>query len=155
MDENTNTTTNPADNAGAAIATPVDNASTTTATPVSNTNATAATPSQDVTEQTVIDKFGANAIDQWKKQYAPRQLNVVAVEDAIAVLRPVNAKEIGDYSMMVSDSNVGLEKATRYLISELWLGGDVRILNDEEYFISAMMQSQKIIELKKSTFFRL
>ena len=108
-----------------------------------------------ITEQQVIDKFGADKVSNWKKQYAPRKINVLVIDDAIGVLRPIGAKEISDYSLMVSNNEVGLEKASRYLIEELWIDGDRKILEDEEYFISAMLQSQRIIELKKSSFFRI
>ena len=105
-------------------------------------------------EDVLIKKYSAEKIASWRKQYAPRQLNVLVVEDAVAVLRPIGAKEISDYSMMVTSEDVGLEKASRYLIEELWIDGDRKILDDEEYFISAMLQSQRVIELKKSSFFR-
>lgn len=76
------------------------------------------------------------------------------VEDKVAVLRPIGAEEVSTYSMMlVSDG--GMVKASRFLLEELWLDGDNDIRDDEECFISAMMQLQRIMEVKKSCFFQL
>ena len=98
-------------------------------------------------------RFGAK-LDEWKKQYAPRQLSVIEVEDKVAVLRPVGAAEVSTYTMQVAGEG-GLETASRYLLEELWLGGDDELRNDEEYFISAMLAVQQTIELKKSNFTKL
>ena len=38
------------------------------------------------------------------------------------------------------------------LINELWLGGDDEIRDDDEYFMSAMIEVQNLIEVKKSAF---
>lgn len=101
------------------------------------------------------EQFGAEKVAAWKKQYAPRKLNVIDVETLVAVLRPIGATEVANYSMMVANPEMGLEKATRYLMEELWIDGDRRLLDDEEFFISSMLQVQNVIELKKSSFYRL
>ncbi|MCC8146450.1 MAG: hypothetical protein LIO93_08455 [Bacteroidales bacterium] len=93
-------------------------------------------------------------LDKWRSMYAPRKLNLITVEDKIAVLRPVGAKEIGNFSMMVGNGE-GIDTAIRYMLEELWLGGDNELRDDEEYFISAMLEVQKIIEVKKSSFLKL
>ena len=84
-------------------------------------------------ENQLTEKFGAKYQDL-KKQYAPRKLNVIKVEDKIALLRPVGAAEVSTFSMMTVNPEMGLDKASEYLISELWLDGDMEIVNDEEYF---------------------
>lgn len=99
-------------------------------------------------------RFGAEKVAAWKKDYAPRKLNVIEVEDKICLLRPIGATEVSQFSMMVANPEVGLEKACEYLIAELWIDGDMELQNDEEYFISAMTQIQNTIELKKSNFYR-
>lgn len=95
--------------------------------------------------------------DAWKQQYAPRKLNVLVVEDKVAVLRPIGANEIGMYTILIATSEAeggGLAQATRYLMNELWLDGDVELIDDEEYFISSMLQIKNIVELKKSAFYK-
>ena len=37
----------------------------------------------------------------------------------------------------------------------LWIDGDNCIRDDEDFFISAMLQMQNVIELKKSSFSRI
>ena len=105
-------------------------------------------------ETQLQERFGAK-FTEWKNQYAPRQLNVVVVEEKLAVLRPIGASEVATFSMMVANPEMGLDKATDYLLNELWLDGDTELINDEDYFISAMLQLQNVVELKKSNFYRL
>lgn len=104
-------------------------------------------------ENQLTEKFGAK-YQELKKQYAPRKLNVIKVEDKIALLRPVGAAEVSTFSMMTVNPEMGLDKASEYLLNELWLDGDDVIINDEEYFISAMLQLQNVVELKKSSFYK-
>ena len=105
-------------------------------------------------EAKLMERFGAD-YTAWKKQYAPRQLSILTVEDKLAVLRPVGASEVATFSMMVANPEIGLDKASEYLLAELWLGGDMELQEDEDYFISAMLQLQNVVELKKSNFYRL
>ena len=106
-------------------------------------------------EHILEQRFGAERIKAWKGEFAPRKLNVILVEDKVAVLRPVKAAELSRYSMMVADPESGLDKAGRYLMDALWLDGVNAIRDDEEYFMAAMLQLQNTIELKKSTYYRL
>jgi hypothetical protein len=106
-------------------------------------------------ENLLSERFGKDKIAAWQKEHAPRKLNVIEVEDKIAVLRPIGAKEIAQYSMALVDPERGMEVATRYLLEELWIDGDNEIREDEEYFISAMLQVQNVIETKKSRFTKL
>ena len=106
-------------------------------------------------EQLLIDKFGADVFEGYRKEHAPRKLSVIVVEDKVAILRPIGAAEVSQFSMMMADDSIGLEKASRYLLEELWIDGDDELKEDEDYFISAMMQIQKALNLKKSSFYTL
>jgi len=110
---------------------------------------------KNIARDLLVARFGEDKVSAWEKQYAPRKLSVVEVEDKICVLRPIMATEVSEFSVMVAMPEVGLEKATRYLLGELWIDGDMEIQNDEEYFISAMLQVQRTTELKKSNFYKL
>lgn len=110
---------------------------------------------QATIEQILTERFSEKQVTDWKKQYAPRKVGVIVVEDKVAVLRPIGAAEVANYSMMVVNPEMGMAKATEYLLDELWLEGDDEVRNDEEYFISAMMQTQRLVNLKKSSFFQL
>ena len=104
-------------------------------------------------EKQIAEKFG-NKYQEWKNQFSPRKLNLIKVEDKIALLRPIGAAEVSIFSMMTVNPEMGLDKASEFLLNELWLDGDNEIINDEEYFISAMLQLQNVVELKKSSFYK-
>ncbi|MEG0701826.1 MAG: hypothetical protein RR442_09925, partial [Muribaculaceae bacterium] len=102
-----------------------------------------------------VERFGEEKIAKWKSEYGKRLLSVITVADKVAVLRPITATELSQYSMLTASPNGGLDTASRYLLEELWIDGDNEIRDDEEYFMSAMLQLQNTIELKKSSFTRL
>ena len=105
-------------------------------------------------QQVIEDRFGKDKIAELQAAFNGRKLNVIAVEDKMCLLRPINARELSSYSMMAMKGDDGLENAARYLLNELWIAGDVIIRDDEEYFMAAMLQVQNAIELKKSGFYR-
>lgn len=110
-------------------------------------------------QQTAIEmaeqRFGKSKLDEVKAMYNGRRINVIAVEDKVALLGPLTAKALGNYTRSVIDSDRGIDVASKELINELWIAGDDEIRDDEDYFISAMMELQNIIELKKSSFCKL
>ena len=96
-------------------------------------------------------RFGKERVEKMKRGFAPRRLTVIMVEDKIAVLRPITAAELSQYSLIAADQEAGgIDKAARYLLDTLWIDGDGEIRSDEEYFMAAMLQVQNAIELKKS-----
>ena len=96
-------------------------------------------------------RFGKERVEKMKRGFAPRRLTVIMVEDKIAVLRPITAAELSQYSLIVADTEAGgIDKAARYLLDTLWIDGDTEIRDDEEYFMAAMLQVQNAIEVKKS-----
>lgn len=107
---------------------------------------------EKTTEQLLKEQYGEK-LEEYKKQYSPRKLSVINVEGKLAILRPVTAAEMGQYSIMMAHD--GLDVACRYLLEALWIDGDNSLRDDEEYFISAMLHIQNVIELKKSSFLRL
>lgn len=119
------------------------------------------TPKDKISKETVetslkdliIARFGEEVFKKWKQEFK-RELNIIKVEDKLAVLRPIGAKEIALFSGMVAGDE-GLDKASEYLLNELWLDGDEELFNDEEYFISAMLQLQRTLQVKKSSFYKL
>lgn len=103
--------------------------------------------------EVLCKRFGKERVEEWQKEYAPRKLNVIEVEGKLAVLRPIGIAEIGNYTMMTINAELGIAKANEFLLNELWLDGDTEILSDEEYLIAAILQVQNSLELKKSTFY--
>lgn len=103
----------------------------------------------------LIERFG-DKFKEWEKEYAPRKLNYIEVEDKCALLRPLDPETLSNYSMMlVLPEGGGLTAATRYVLEELWLDGDDDIRDNEDYFMSAMVQIQYVMEQKKSRFIKL
>lgn len=103
--------------------------------------------------EVLCQRFGKERVEGWQKQYAPRKLNVIEVEGKLAVLRPIGVAEIGNYTMMTVNTELGIAKANEYLLNELWIDGDSEILGNEEYLIAAILQVQNSLELKKSSFY--
>ena len=102
--------------------------------------------------QLAEQRVGKEKLDQLSKEFNGRKLCIIAVEDKIAVLKPLNAKELSDYTRTMMSA--GLDVAARQLLDALWLGGDECIRDNEDYFMAAMVELQNVIELKKSTFGR-
>nr|DAE48062.1 MAG TPA: hypothetical protein [Caudoviricetes sp.] len=102
--------------------------------------------------QLAEQRFGKEKLNQLSKEFNGRKLCIIAVEDKIAVLKPLNAKELSDYTRTMMSA--GLDVAARQLLDALWLGGDECIRDNEDYFMAAMVELQNVIELKKSTFGR-
>ena len=115
-----------------------------------NTEDTNVTTADDMSAESIVaERFGADKVKQWRKEYGPRKLSVVVVGDLMAILMPIMADHVSQYSTIVAQGD-GLDKGARYLLDALWIDGDKQMLDDEEYFISAMMQVQRLLEVKKS-----
>lgn len=102
--------------------------------------------------QIVECRFGKEKITQLQEQFKGKKLNVIVVEDKVAILAPLTPRALSDYTRMCLDQDANMDTAAKMLIDSLWLGGDEEIRNDDEYFMSAMIQVQNLIELKKSRF---
>lgn len=98
-------------------------------------------------QERVEDKVGGK-LEEWRKRYAPKQLTIIEVEDKVLVLRPITPDVMAKYSMMMATD--GMDVATRYALNELALGGDSCVIDEDDYFMSAMMQFATVIELKKA-----
>lgn len=109
---------------------------------------------REAVRKSLVERFGDDFV-KWEKEYAPRNLNYIEVEDKIAILRPIGAQEIATYSMALVNPEEGMVTATRFLLEELWLDGDNEIRDNEEYFIGAMLQVQNVVQTKNSRFIKL
>lgn len=111
---------------------------------------------KEAMEKTVAEiaeqKFGKEKLAGLQAQFPGRKLNILVVEDKVAVLMPLTPKALSNYTRMVMGKDTGIDDAARMLINELWLGGDDEIRDNDEYFMSAMIEVQNLIEVKKSAF---
>jgi len=103
------------------------------------------------------NRLGKEKLAQLESLYPGRHLNVIVVEDKVAVLAPLTAKALSDYTRCIADQSEkgGFDKAAHMIIEQLWLEGDAEIRDDEEFFMGAMVQVMNIVEVKKSVFGRL
>lgn len=99
-----------------------------------------------------VAKFGQEKIDSWKQQFSGRSLIALAVGDHLAVLRPPTADDLGEYMTAIAVN--GMSKAVAMIVEQLWLDGDISLIDDEEEFIAVFLQVNNILEGKKAEFFR-
>lgn len=99
-----------------------------------------------------IEKFGEPKLEEWKQLAGGRKLIYLKHETDLAVLRPPTADDLGDY--MEAIGSAGLSKAVAMVMEQLWLDGDIILIEDEEKFISVFLQINNILEGKKAEFFR-
>lgn len=99
-----------------------------------------------------VVKFTQEKIDTWNKQFAPRKLIYLKVDNDLAVLRPPTADDLGDYMTAIGSS--GMSKAVAMIVEQLWLDGDYSLIEDEDSFIGVFLQVNNILEGKKAEFFR-
>lgn len=99
-----------------------------------------------------VARFGQEKIDAWKKQNNNRELIYLKVDQALAVLRPPMANDLGDYMTAIGTN--GMDKAVAMIVEQLWLDGDYSLIEDEDSFIAVFLQVNNILEGKKAEFFR-
>jgi hypothetical protein len=99
-----------------------------------------------------VTRFGQEKLDAWKKQHNDRELIYLKVDNALAVLRPPMANDLGDYMTAIGTN--GMDKAVAMIVEQLWLDGDYSLIEDEDSFIAVFLQVNNILEGKKAEFFR-
>ncbi|WP_163401410.1 hypothetical protein [Flavobacterium fluviatile] len=99
-----------------------------------------------------IKRFTQKKLDEWKELSGDRKLIFLKHENDLAVLRPPTADDLGDYMEAIGTN--GLSKAVAMVMEQLWLDGDIVLIEDEEKFISVFLQINNILEGKKAEFFR-
>lgn len=99
-----------------------------------------------------VKRFTQAKLDEWKQLAGGRKLIYLKHETDLAVLRPPTADDLGDYMEAIGTN--GLSKAVAMVMEQLWLDGDIILIEDEEKFISVFLQINNILEGKKAEFFR-
>ncbi len=100
-----------------------------------------------------ITRFTQEKLDQWKQEHGGRDLICLKVDDDMAVLRPPTADDLGDYMTAIGTN--GMSKAVAFILEQLWLEGDLALIEDEDKFIAVFLQINNILEGKKGEYFRL
>jgi hypothetical protein len=99
-----------------------------------------------------VKRFTQEKINEWKAQFAGRKLIFLAIGTEMAILRPPTADDLGDYMTAIGTN--GMSKAVAMIVEQLWLDGDISLIQDEDNFIAVFLQVNNILEGKKADFFR-
>jgi len=68
--------------------------------------------------------------------------------EALGIMRPINRSILSYATTKIQDE--GLYEFLEAGMRECWIAGDVRILEDDEYFLPAANQFNKIVDGKKA-----
>lgn len=84
-------------------------------------------------------------IESWKKQHG--DVIQYTVEDKVAYFRKPTRQEIS-YASVASNQMKDAVKYTETLMRSCWLGGDMEILERDEYFLGAAPIIDALTEVK-------
>lgn len=105
-------------------------------------------------EDLAIERYTEDQLKKWSNQNKGLWYLPVMGEDgesieALAIMKPINRNILSYASTKISDD--GLYAFLEQCMRECWLEGDTSILDDDDFFIPAAMQFNKILEGKKAT----
>lgn len=103
-------------------------------------------------EELAKARYGVK-LDEWRKAYRNVWFLIIESDgqiDKMAVMKPINRHILSFASAKIEDA--GLYSFLEACMRETWLDGDAELLDDDNYFIPASMQFNKMIEGKKATF---
>lgn len=103
--------------------------------------------------QLANERFGEDKMKRWSNEYGGLWFLSVMDEsgeniEALAIMRPVNRNIMGYASTKIQDG--GLYEFLEAAMRECYVDGDAVILEDDNYFIPAANQFNKILEGKKA-----
>lgn len=87
----------------------------------------------------------AEVIENWKKEN-PRGVWEINIEDKIGYVRKPTREEM-KYAMTLATKNDPLGMVEE-ILNSCWLGGDLELKDDDDFFYGAAMQLQELIEIK-------
>ncbi len=99
-----------------------------------------------------IKRFTAEKYAEFETMASGRKLIHIKVDDFLAVLRPPTADDLGEYMMAIAEN--GMAKAGAQIVDQLWLDGDLELIQDEDNWCSVFLQMSNLLEGKKGEFFR-
>lgn len=97
-------------------------------------------------ETSIKERFTEEQIAAWKKDFG--KIKRLQIGDKVIFVKPATSEHVANYT--VGCATGGLNAGARYLLNELFIAGDNEIFDDEEYFKTAMLQCENLIDLKKS-----
>ena len=106
----------------------------------------------DELKELFVKRFGKDKIAEAEKQAGGRKLLFIKVDESLAILRPPTAEDLGDYLMAIAEN--GMAKAGVQIVDQLWIDGDVELINDEDKWCAVFLKMNALLEGKKGEFFR-
>lgn len=117
-----------------------------------NTEKDVQVPETSELRQAFIDRFSLEKLENWKKEYGNRELVCLRTHEGMAVLRPPMAEELSEYMIQIGTN--GMDKAVAYIVNELWIDGDIAVVDNDDSFNALFLQINQILEGKKAECFR-
>ena len=103
-------------------------------------------------EKMAHEKFGEERLKNWEREYKGIWFLPVTDDDgnieALALMKPITRQVLSYASSKIADE--GLYAFLEASMSECFIDGDKKILEDDEYFIPAANAFNKILEGKKA-----
>lgn len=109
-------------------------------------------PETSELKQAFISRFSLEKLENWKKEYGNRDLVCLRTDEGMAVLRPPMAEELSKYMIQIGTN--GMDKAVAYIVNELWIDGDIAVVDNDDSFNALFLQINQILEGKKAECFR-
>jgi hypothetical protein len=106
----------------------------------------------DAVKAQFVERFGEAKLKEAEQQAGGRKLLFIKVEDSLAILRPPTAEDLGDYLMAIAEN--GMAKAGVMIVEQLWIDGDIELINDEDKWCAVFLKMNSLLEGKKGEFFR-
>ena len=104
-------------------------------------------------EALAIERHGEKAIKQWSNEhkglwYLPVMDDAEEKIEKMIIMRPINRSILSYASTKIEDE--GLYTFLEQCMRECYVAGDMEIIDEDEYFISAAMKFNKIMDGKKA-----
>lgn len=107
---------------------------------------------REACEKVAIEKYTKEQLAKWSNEYKGLWFLPVLDEDgnieALGIMQPITRSILSYASTKIMDE--GLYEFLEAAMRECWIEGDTRILDDDDYFIPASQQFNKILEGKKA-----
>ncbi len=94
-----------------------------------------------------MEKVTPSQIKKWKEDYG--DVFMISVEDVAGYVRKPDRKVL-DHALTASDGGKRAMKFNETILRDIWLGGDKKLLDDDEYFFAVSEQLDELVKSKKA-----
>jgi CRISPR/Cas system CSM-associated protein Csm2 small subunit len=109
---------------------------------------------RDLCAAKVNEQFGEEQLKKWSSEhkglwFLPVMDETGEIIEALGILKPITRSVLSYASTKIQDE--GLYEFLEAAMRECWIAGDTVILDEDDYFIPAAQQFNKILEGKKAS----